>query len=182
MSLGDLFGGKTKTYKADPLANDINSAGKLGLSQMTSGLNDLNKNFYENPQGHIQSQIGLENKMLRASSGDSSKRLSQLISQRGMGSSSIGLGEQINQEQSLNDRIALNNASGSSRLKDLLNEKMNSGTNLWNVKASQGPVQMQDIKQKQGGIAPLLGAGVGAAFGGPAGAQVGMGLGQYLTA
>lgn len=187
MSLGSLLGGKTKKYKADPLAKDINAAGKFGINQMTDTANQLNKEFYDNPSGYIDGQIGLENKMLRGSANDSSRRLGEIIAQRGMGTSSIGIGEQINQEKNLNDAIALNNASGASRLKDLLGEKMNLGQSMWNVKASQGPVQMQSIKQREGGLAPLIGGLAGAYMGAKSGnmtggAQVGMGLGQYLTA
>lgn len=182
MGLGDLLGGKTKTYKKDPLADDINAAGKLGIGQMTSATNELNDKVYGNAENFIDSQIGLENKMLRGSTADANRSLSKMIAQRGMGNSSIGMGEQINQERQLSDKIAMNTASSGSRLKDLLNEKLTGGSSLWNVKASQGPVQMQDIKQKQGGLMPLIGAGVGGYLGGASGAQVGMGLGQYLSA
>lgn len=181
MGLGDLLTGKTKTYKKDPLADDINAAGKLGLGQMTSAANELNDKIYGNPEDYVQNQIGLENKMLRTSTADTDRSLSKIIAQRGMGNSSIGLGQQVNQQKQLSDQIAMNNASSGSRLKDLLNDQMQTGNTLFGVKASQGPVQMQDIKQKQGGIMPLVGAGVGAYLGGAKGAQVGMGLGQYMT-
>lgn len=181
MGLGDLLGGKAKTYKADALAKDINAAGKLGINSMTNTFNQLNDKIYNNPENFVENQIGIENKMLRGSSEDASRGLKSMIAARGMGNSSVGIGEQLRLDKTLNDRIALNNASSGSRLKDLLAEKMNLGQTMFGVKTSQGPIQMQDIKQKQGGLAPLVGAGLGAYFGGAQGAQVGMGLGQYMA-
>lgn len=182
MSLGSLLGGKAKTYKADPLAKDINAAGKLGLSGMTNAYNELNDKVYANPDAFVNSQIDLENNALRASGQDASRGLAKMIASRGMQNSSIGIGQQIGLDKQLSDRMALNKASSSSRLKDLLGEKMNVSNQMFGIKTSQGPIQMQDIKQKQGGLAPLIGAGVGAYFGGAGGAQVGSGLGQYLSA
>lgn len=181
MGLGDLLGGKEKTIKKDPLADDINSSGKQGLSMLKSGAAGLNKFFYSNPQDSVNAQIDSENKMLRSSSQDAIRKTRDMVAQRGMGNSSIGLGEEINQGRVLSDKLALNKATGLDRIRSLLNEQMNTGSQLFNVKSSQGPIQMQDVKYKTGGIAPLLGAGVGGYLGGASGAQVGMGLGQYLA-
>lgn len=176
--LDSLLKGSKKTYKADPLAGDINAAGKSGLSMLNSGAQELNDNIYNNGQNFVDNQISVENKMLRSASDDALRRTRQLIAQRGMGNSSLGLGQEINQARSLSDRLAMNNASGMDRLKGLYEDKMNTGAKLFAVKQSQGPIQMQKIKTREGGLATLTGAAVGGYFGGAQGAQAGAGLGQ----
>lgn len=157
--LSDIVNGKEKKSKADALAKDINAAGKTGLSMMTTGADSLNQNFYNNPTNYVDNQIQTENKLLRTASNDAVRRTRQLIAQRGMKNSSIGLGEEINQEKTLNDRIALNNASGMERLKGVLNEQMQTGNNLYNLKAQQG-IQMNDQKYRTGGYGQLIAAGI----------------------
>lgn len=174
----DLLKGKEKTYKADPLAKGINGAANDGLNIMSAGANSLNNQFYKEPNKYIDNQIGMENRLLRNASDDASRRTRQLISQRGMQNSSIGLGQEVNQNRTLSDKLALNNASGMERLRGLLNDQMKTGSQLMAPKLGQGPMQMNDIKQRSGGLASLAGAAAGAYVGGPAGAQIGAGLGQ----
>lgn len=178
--LSDILGGKEKKIKADSLAGDINRAGKSGLGMMQTGADALNAKVYNNPENYVDNQIATENKLLRSASDDAARRTRQLIAQRGMGSSSIGLGQEVNQARSLSDRLALNNASGMDRLKGLYQEKMNTGAQLFGVKQSQGPIQMQTVKYRSGGLGGLIGAGIGGALGGAPGAQVGAGVGQSL--
>ncbi len=177
MGLGDLLKGKEKKIKADPLAGDINAAGKSGLAMMNSAGQSLN-NFYDNPSSYIDSQIGLENNAIRSAAIDAQRRTNQLLANRGMQNSSVGLGTEVNQARQTNEKLALNNATGMERLKGLLNEKMQTGNQLFGVKASQGPVQMTDVKYRTGGIAGLVGAAAGGYLGGAEGAKVGMSLGN----
>lgn len=159
--LSDIVNGKEKKYKADPLAVDINAAGKSGLSMLQSGANELNEQIYSNPNSYVNNQIDVENKLLRSATDDATRRTRQMIAQRGMGSSSIGLGQEMNQARTLNDRLALNNASGMERLKGVLNDKMQTGNQLYGIKAGQG-IQMQDQTQRVGGYGQLLAAGISA--------------------
>lgn len=174
----DFFKGKEKTYKRDGLADGINDAGKSGLGMLTSGANALNEKIYQKPEGYIDNQIGMENNLLRTASQDATNRTRQLIAQRGIGNSSIGLGQQVNQERDLNQKLAMNSASGMERLRGLLNDQMQTGNQLMAPKMAQGPVQMADVKKRSGGMAALVGAGLGYAAGGSAGAQIGAGIGQ----
>jgi hypothetical protein len=141
---------------------------------LTSGADNLNKNIYSNGQNFVDNQIGRENNMLRSASDDATRRTRQLIAQRGMGTSSLGLGQEINQEQNLNEKIALNKSTGLERLRGLYNDQMQTGSQLYNVKAQQGPVQMQDQTARSGGYGQLIAAGIGAA-GSYMGAGGGMG-------
>jgi hypothetical protein len=179
MGMFDSFlKGKEKTYKADPLAKDFNSSAQSGMGMLNAGANSLNEKFYKNPDNYIDNQIGMENNLLRNAAQDATRRTRQLIAQRGMGSSSIGLGQEVNQSRNLNEKLAMNNASGMERLRGLLGDQMKTGQQLMAPKMAQGPIQMQDLKQRSGGMASLLGAAAGGYFGGPAGAKIGAGLGQ----
>lgn len=177
MGLDTLLKGKQKTYKADGAAESINRLATMGMNRMRSAAYDMDAGN-KNPQLVVQNQIGLENKLMRGSAQDANRRTQDLIAQRGMGASSIGLGQQVNQEKMLNDRIVMNNASTTSRIMDIGREKINLGNSLFALKAGQGPIQMNTIKKREGGLAGLIGAGVGAYYGGPGGAQAGQGMGE----
>jgi hypothetical protein len=170
--LGSLLGGGTKTYKADPLAGDINAAAKTGIGYMDSGASRLNNIFNQDPTQLVNNQIGMENKMLRGSTGDAERKTSSMLASRGLSNSSIGLGQVLNLHKGLNDKLALNNASAMSRIRDtdLQNSQglMQTGQNLFNIKQAQGPIQMQDVKTNNGGLMEIMGAlapGIGAGVG-----------------
>lgn len=180
--LSDLLKGKEKKIGADPLAKTINQSGKFGLKNlMLRGAQDLDNKFFSNPEASVQNQIGLENKLMRGAVDDSMRKAGSAIASRGMQNSSLGLGQLVNAQQGLRDKIALNNASGMERTKDLIKEKMQVGANLFGAKTAQGPIQMQQVKYRTGGLGGLIGAGIGAYAGGPAGAQVGMQAGNMYA-
>lgn len=160
--LNDIVNGKEKKIKADRLAGDINAAGKAGLGLMNTAGAGLNK-LYANPENLVDNQIDLENKFLRTASDDAARRTRELITRRGMGNSSIGLGQEVNSARNLSEKLAMNNASGMDRLKGVLGDQMNAGAQLFGVKSSQGPVQMTDTKYRTGGYGQLLSAGIQAA-------------------
>jgi hypothetical protein len=183
MGLSDLLKGKEKTYHKDPLANDINAAGKQGLGYLKQGGENLSAVYNEDPSGVVNSQIAQENRMMRGAAQDAINRTRQLVAQRGMSNSSIGLGQEVNQQRQLSNQLGMNQASGIQRLRDMKIENgqglMNTGTGLFQTKIQGNQnLQMQDIKRRQGGLAPLVGAAIGGYLGGPGGAQVGMGAGQ----
>lgn len=185
MSVNDFLKGKEKKIKKDPLANTINAYAKTGMGYMNDAASDLNALYNEDPTQLVNSQIGMENKLARGAADDASRRTSQLIAQRGLGNSSIGLGQEINNRKNLMDRLSMNTASGTSRIRDMRLQnaegRMNVGQGLFNLKASQGPIRMESTKYRSGGLAGLVGAGVGGYFGGAQGAQVGAGLGNMYA-
>ena len=161
--LSDVVHGKEKKIKADPLAGGINSTAQSGIGMLQSGANELNNKIYSNAENYIDNQIGAENMALRSAADDATRRTRELIARRGMGGSSIGLGQEANQARGLNERLALNNVSGMDRLKGLLNEKMQTGNQLLAPKLGQGPLQMADTKYRTGGYGELL-VGAGKAY------------------
>jgi hypothetical protein len=182
----DFLRGKEKKIKADPLAGQVNEVGASGLSMLQSGANNLNK-LYGNPEGFVNNQIDLENRAIRNASDDAARRTRELIAQRGMGTSSIGLGQEANMNRDMNEKLSLNNASGLQRLKGLYGEQMQAGQGLFNTKIQGNQnLQMQQAKYRTGGLAPLLGMAAGAYIGSKSGnalggAQIGSGLGQMYA-
>lgn len=181
----DALMGRDQTYYADELADPINKAGKKGLKYMTGGASDLNKVYSQNPNKLVNNQIALENRLARGAADDAIMRTRQLVAARGMGNSSIGLGSEINQNRQFNNQLAMNNASALGRIRDMSIEngqgRMATGSALFNTKLQgQQNLQMQNITRRTGGIAGLVGAGAGAYFGGPQGAQAGLAMGQAL--
>jgi hypothetical protein len=179
--INDLLHGKKQTYRADPLAGDINKSAQSGMGMLNQGAKSLNDKFYNNPENFVQSQIDRENVGLRGAADDAARRTRQLISQRGMGESSIGMGQEVNNQRQLNQTLAMNNASGMDRLKGLYQEQMQVGNQLMAPRMAAGPVQMQDVTARKGGIGHLIGPGMQAAatyFGGPA---AGAGMGALMN-
>lgn len=165
MSLNDLLKGKEKIYKADPLADDINSAGKSGLGYMRSGASSLSKLYQENPSQLINTQIGLENRLMRGAGSTQLRDTGHAISRAGLSNTASGLNAEINQQRSLSDGLAMNQASGLRRLRDArINNAqglMGLGQNLFNTKIQgQQNLQMQDIKTKTGGWQTWLGPAI----------------------
>jgi hypothetical protein len=178
----NLLKGKEQVNRKDALANDINASAKTGMGYMNSGASSLNALYNEDPSQIVNSQIGMENKLARGAADDATRRTQQLIAQRGMGTSSIGLGQEVNNRKNLMDRLSMNTASGISRLRDMrlsnAQGQMNVGQALYGLKTQQGPIQMQTTKYRTGGLAGLAGAAIGGYMGGAQGAQVGAGIGQ----
>lgn len=185
MGLDSLLKGKKKTYKKDKLAGTINQAGAEGLSNLRTGAQDLSSVYSESPDQlneRISGQIGRENNALLSGVNDAMKLSDRLTAQRGMGSSSIGLGNLINQRRQYSQAVGLNNASLLDRIRSARIEnaqgKMGIGQNLFAIKQGAGPIQMNTIKKREGGLGGLVGAGLGAAMGGAKGAEIGMQLGN----
>lgn len=187
MGLSDLLKGKENTIAADPLAGTINKAGGAGLGYMRSGGASLNHLYSQDPTQLVKTQIGMENAVARDAAEDATRRTRSLIAQRGMGNSSIGLGQEVNQRRTLMERLGLNNASTTGRIRDMSIEnaqgKMSTGQSLLAPKfqAAQAGLQMTPTKYRTGGLAPLIGAAVGGYYGGGQGAQAGMGIGQMYA-
>lgn len=161
--INDTLNGKEKKIKADALAPMINESGKQGLSSLMSGGAKLNEVYNQDPTQVVNTQIGIENKLARGAADDATRRTHDLVAQRGIGGSSIGLGQEVNQQKTFMDKLALNRASGFSRLRDMQIENgqglVNTGNALFAPKSSQGPIQMTDTKYRTGGYGQLIAQG-----------------------
>lgn len=185
----DLLFGKKEAgyapgrYELDPnvkAARDINlgyqKTGMERLAAATSG--DVNK--------EVEAQAAREARGVQATTQDAAKRLQQLINQRGIGRTSVGLTQQVAQEQTAQDRIAEIKASIPERIRALKLQNANLLLQASNQSLQSPGVQGEAYAGyeggRKGGLAPLIGMAAGgiASGGNPAAMQVGMGAGQYL--
>lgn len=180
--MGSVLKGKEKKISADPLSGAMNDSAGFGMDYYRRAGKLLHAAYSQPTDNIVNQQIGMENKLIRGAGEDSLRSTDQLVGQRGMGSSSIGLGIRNNVERSLAEKLAMNNASRDMRQRDMridaLRGRMGAGEALMKPKLSQGPVQMNTVKYRTGGLAGVIGGAAGAYFGGPAGAQAGLALGN----
>lgn len=161
----DLVSGKEKTARADALTGDINKAGKSGLKYLTAGAAALNSVYSQDPSAMVQNQIARENQVARTAAEDAGRRTSQLISQRGIQNSSIGIGQEVNNRRNLMQTIGMNTASGVQRLREALIENAQGRIAAGNAaiapkfQAAGSGLQMQNVKYRTGGYGDLIKAG-----------------------
>lgn len=127
-------------------------------------------------------QTSLAEKQIRQNMQDQQKRAQQLVSRSGLGSSSLGLRAMMEPTRGVQDKLTELRASQPlMQLQNLQNISGGVNSILGTPGAQRALIQGRESMGRQGGLAPLIGAGLGGLLGGPAGAQVGMGLGQAST-
>jgi len=119
---------------------------------------------------------------IRAAGDDATRQAQALVAQRGLGSSSVGLNAILNQKRDMGEKLAANRAGLPQLQYDMGLNNLNSATNgLQNIFGSRLYKNGTPTGPRQGGLLPLIGAGVGAAYGGPQGAAAGYGLGNAFA-
>lgn len=120
--------------------------------------------------------------LIRANAGDVERNAQKLVAQRGLGNSSVGLNAITGATRDLGDKINAVRASLPSMQYDMKMNNLNSATNgLQNILNSRTFIQGTPGGTRKGGLAPLIGAGIGGYYGGAGGAQAGLGAGQAAT-
>lgn len=187
LSKDGLFGKKETTGGfASQTAQQL-ELDRLALSQAkesgeirTMGLARLRGETKEDAGQIARAQVARAQTGERASADDARRRLQSLVARRGLQGSSIGLGQEVGLQRSSAQRIAALQASTPER--ERAERQAQTGRLLaagGSPQRFRGPQFLGPKKtQRTGGLAPLIGAGVGAYFGGAAGAQVGAGVGQ----
>lgn len=187
MALIDLLlGKKDPGAPPDPIANDVRRVQRRGLKLQDQSMDEYGKEF-ETPKSaydqQAQLEVNSEIKPLFADRTNLRRRLQSIIAQKGMGDSSQGLTEELSQEQSANAQIGGIQSSLPGRIRDLRFERPSRAIALGSqVMGSQNaPIDFYGRKpSRQGGLLPVVTAGIGGLLGGPAGATVGLGAGQAM--
>lgn len=117
---------------------------------------------------------------------DQQRKLDQAVAQRGLGRSSVGLSQALGAQQGAQEKIAAIRANEPMLAEQMRQQNLNFATSGINqILNEQGQSKIfkmgREGGQRTGGLAPLVGAGLGAYFGGAQGAQAGMGIGNALT-
>lgn len=172
----DLLFGKYRG--ADPEAADIKRMKLRGLKAQSKVLGELEKGD-KTAGKRAGAQLRRETRALRGAAGDAQRRIQELVARRGIQGSSIGLAQEVGQQRKLAEQLGGLQASLPERIEALkqrnLQQRLAAGGQL---AGSAGAVPIRFRGGREGGIAPLLGAGIGAYAGGAGGAQAGMGIGQ----
>jgi hypothetical protein len=145
-------------------------------------LGKFNKMLDINSDQEAKNQITANERQIMAGAADAERFAKDTVAQRGLGGSAAGLSSIINTRRNLGRDISANRAM----LPGLKNQL--STQNLLNAtQGIQSIFNNRIFKQgtpgggRQGGLLPLLTAGIGGMMGGAGGAQAGLGIGQAIN-
>lgn len=112
---------------------------------------------------------------------DASRRLNDIIAQRGLRGTSAGLTQQVGLSRKFAENAGNIRASLPAMIAQRQAEKRQRVAGLAGALTQQtGQIPLRFGTERQGGLAPLIGAGIGGIMGGPGGAQIGGGIGSGL--
>jgi hypothetical protein len=172
----------------DPGTSDqvVDFASKQGRDLQEQSLGKYGEFLNQDTKQLAANQIAQQSNQARANVEDQQRKAQQMVAQRGLGSSSIGVNAILNQGANLGNQLGAIQASQPALENQMRQQNLNFATGGINqILGEQGQSKVlklgQASKGRQGGLAPLIGAGAGAYMGGPAGAQAGLGIGQAAT-
>jgi len=174
-----LWGSEREMFsKLDP---DLQETVLKGREAQRGALDKISALSSEDPTQMIRSQIEREKTGVTAGVGDLTRKLQEIRAQRGLGSSSVGLGQIRQAKTQAAEKLGQIEGTFGERLRNLRRQQATDLlTSANQVLGTQGAFRKQQIKKTQG-LAPGIGAVLGGIFGGPAGAQAGAGAGQAMT-
>lgn len=173
-SLMDLLRGRR--IAPDPEAREIKQLKLKGLRSISEQL-EAAKGA---PTGEAiaGAQIARETKALRTAAEDTRRRLRESIARRGLGGTTAGLAQEVGIGRRLAEQTGAIKASLPERIRQERLARSQRIAGLGAALSGQvGQVPIRFREERKGGLAPLVGAGLGGLLGGVGGAQVGAGLG-----
>jgi hypothetical protein len=173
-SLGDLLMGKKDKGTPDSYV-PLHAAQEKALGKYT-GLLDTNTDSL------ASAAVAKQEEMVRAGAQDSERQARDLVAQRGLGNSSVGLNAILGASRDMGDKIGAVRASLPAMKYQMNVDNLNSASaGIGNILKNRIFKQGREGGGRTGGLMPLLGAGIGGLLGGPGGATAGMSAGQYVT-
>lgn len=161
----------------------IDMASPEGRKLQEQLLGQYGQGIGKDVSGIAQQQVTAQENQVMQNAADQKMRAEQLVAQRGLGRSASGIGAILSQQKGVNDQISAIRSQLPGLQEQMRQQNLNFATGGINqILGEQGQskvLKMGQAATKSGGLAPLIGAAVGAKLGGPAGAQVGMNAGQY---
>jgi hypothetical protein len=163
LGLNDEKGQDSKYIDLDPGLKRVTDSARLGQESAIGKYKDL---MGQNTNQIAENEIaGMENQA-RTMSGDVQRKATDLVSQRGLGNSSVGLNAIINSTRGLNDQIGGIRAKLPGLQRGLAMENLNTSTQgLNSILGAQGAQRayQQGTEGTKGSLLPLLGMGAQAA-------------------
>lgn len=152
--------GKKKKVRADPLAGDINAAASQGLGYVNNGAKKIAEIYNQDPSEFVESQMKEQEKALDGVLADTQRRANDLLSQRGLGKSSLKQGLSLRDKIERDQRKAFLKASRAEyeRSVGLDNGQglMGAGSGMLGLKTNTGSIQMDEYKYRTGGLSGVL--------------------------
>ena len=178
--LDNMFSNALLGEKSDATPNEvIDLASVKGREFQEQALGQYGKLLGEDT---VANQIAAQQDAARQAAQDRTMQAQQAVAPRGLGGTSLGLNAILGQSGQLANQLGAIQASAP----ELRKQNLNFATGGINqILGEQGQSRILKMGQaagpRTGGLAPLIGAGVGGLLGGPAGAGIGMSAGQYAT-
>jgi len=174
-----LWGSERERWtKLDPDLQKSATAGRIAQRQALEKFTNLAS---DDPRGEVSARLEREKRGVTAGLGDTIRKLQEIRAQRGLGSSSVGLGQIRGATTEAAEKKGMLDASFGERLRNLRRQQAGDLMSASrNVLGTPGAATRQYFKTTKG-LAPAIGGIVGGIFGGPAGAKVGAGAGQAGT-
>lgn len=182
-AISDIIKGKKDPGTPDSV---IDLADPTGRALQSKALGQYGDFLNQDMSGIAANQTARLEEQARASVGDQQRQAQSLVAQRGLGGTSIGLNAILGQNAELGNQLGTIRANQPMLENQLKQQNLGYATNGINsILGEQGKSKIfkqgQVSQGRQGGLLPLIGGAAGAYFGGPAGAQAGMALGQAGT-
>lgn len=175
-----LFGGGTKTEVKVLNPNALKTK-NYAMDTYRNALGKFQEFADESPE-FVKGQINREKAAANAANNDAQRRMKDMITRRGLGNSSIGLGQLNAMNKQTSNQIASIGASLGERMRAERGKSL--GQLLGATSPGMGINVERTAQQKKkgglGGLGTIIGTGAGAYFGGPQGAQVGAGIGSMF--
>lgn len=185
--IGGVLFGKKQIQEADPIAKDLyeNQATAVGIQR--NSLGNLLKESQVDPTDQARFEQGREEAGLIGQRDDARRLMEQQVAAQGLRGTSAGLGQILGVDRSVANAINTSRASLPSRISnmrmDRANSLLGSATNF--NQAQNLPNALRRTHGRVGGLAPVIGAGIGGLLGassgkGLEGAQFGQGIGSSI--
>lgn len=172
--LGDLLMGKKDKGTPDSYV-------PLDPLQMKV-LGKYNQMLDTDTDGIAQNMVTQQENQVRSMAGDTERKARDLVAQRGLGDSSVGLNAILGANRDTGEKINAVRSQLPTLQYDLKSKNLGTAAGgIQNIFANRIFKQGREGGGRTGGLMPLVGAGIGGLLGGPGGAMVGMQAGQYAT-
>lgn len=181
--LTNVLKGKKDPGQAAVTTNFNSAQGTAAQNQLIDKFSTMgNQDF----SGMANAQTAQQENQARQNVADQTMKAQQMVAQRGLGNTSMGLSAMLGQGQSLGNEIGQIRANRPMLENQMKMQNLNAASQGINSILGQQAGAMTYTpavasKGRQGGLMGIAGAGIGAMMGGPAGAQVGMGMGNALS-
>lgn len=175
-----LLGKKGGAIRPDEIAGQIRAT-------QSQGLGDLNKALSTPADQVVREQFARQQQGMISAAADARRNAQQLMAQRGLQNSSLGIRAARGATQQLGEQSAALDAQLPGAIRQQAIQDAQTRMNAANALAGTGVRFQGQAARRSGGLlgiasslAPLAGTVAGAAFGGPAGAAIGSKLGSGL--